>query len=116
MSSRQKEIARYLEEHPNQEFTSAQLQSALGIKLNHNVTGVAPKVKALLPGVTYSLNRWKYVAVAHAFRGQGTTCEGRLQIILRGPKGSGKSLVAKLLKAVLPFVMVDEIEILIEKE
>lgn len=113
--SRPKDIAHYLEQHPNEEFTTRQLESALGIKLNHNVTGVAPKVKALLPGVTYSLNRWKFVP-AHAFRGQGTTCEGRLQIILRGPKGSGKSLVSKLLKALLPFVMVDEVEIIIEKE
>lgn len=49
------------------------------------------------------------------FRGQGNTCKGRLTITLSGPKGSGKSLVAKLLGLILPLTPVHEVEIVVEK-
>jgi pantothenate kinase-related protein Tda10 len=49
----------------------------------------------------------------NSFRGQGTKCKGKLTVTLSGPKGSGKSLVAKVLRVILPLLMVDEIEIVI---
>lgn len=51
------------------------------------------------------------MAKKNSFRGQGTKCHGKLTITLSGPQGCGKSLVAKVLRALLPFLMVDEIEI-----
>jgi pantothenate kinase-related protein Tda10 len=49
------------------------------------------------------------------FRGQGKLCTGRLTITLSGPQGSGKSLVEKILRAILPLTPVAEVEILKEK-
>lgn len=46
-----------------------------------------------------------------AFRGQGTTCTGQLKITLSGPAGCGKSLVAKILKALLPLTPVSAVVI-----
>lgn len=47
-----------------------------------------------------------------SFRGQGNTCAGRLTITLSGPQGVGKSLVAKILKAILPLTPVAEVKII----
>lgn len=51
-----------------------------------------------------------------AFRGQGAKltggCKGKLVIVLSGPHGVGKSLVVKLLKALLPITMVDTVVII----
>lgn len=48
-------------------------------------------------------------------KGQGGTprqqCAGRLKITLSGPAGCGKSLVAKILAALLPLTGVDVVEI-----
>jgi pantothenate kinase-related protein Tda10 len=44
-------------------------------------------------------------------RGQGGTCTGKLVISLRGPQGSGKSMVAAVLKPLLPLLPLDEFEI-----
>jgi predicted ATPase with chaperone activity len=45
------------------------------------------------------------------FKGQGKLCTGKLTITLAGPQGSGKSLVAKILRALLPLTPVNEVEI-----
>jgi len=44
-------------------------------------------------------------------RGQGTHCKGLLSITLTGPAGCGKSLVAKILIALLPLLGVDRVTI-----
>lgn len=44
-------------------------------------------------------------------RGQGTTCRGQLTITLTGPQGCGKSLVAKMLKTLLPLSPVSAVVI-----
>lgn len=46
-----------------------------------------------------------------SFRGQGTTCKGRVTVTLTGPQGSGKSLIAKILEQTLPLTPVDEVVI-----
>lgn len=48
------------------------------------------------------------------FRGQATTCTGCLTITLSGPQGVGKSLVARLLKVILPVMPVNEVVIIEE--
>lgn len=40
-------------------------------------------------------------------RGQKGTCEGTLRITLSGPQGVGKSLVLKVLEAILPLLPLD---------
>ena len=45
------------------------------------------------------------------FRGQGTNAKGELKITLTGPQGCGKSLVAKILIALLPLIGVDVVTI-----
>ncbi len=45
------------------------------------------------------------------FKGQGTTCKGQLTITLSGPQGSGKSLVAKMLRDLLPLTPVNAVVI-----
>lgn len=49
------------------------------------------------------------------FRGQGNTCRGELTIVLRGPQGSGKSLVERLLRALLPLTPVAGVRIVKEQ-
>ena len=44
-------------------------------------------------------------------RGQSTLCVGELTITLEGPDGAGKSLVAKLLKVILPLTPLAEYRI-----
>jgi len=49
------------------------------------------------------------------FKGQGAStkaCKGTLTITLSGPKGCGKSLVEKILRALLPLTGVDSVEII----
>lgn len=45
------------------------------------------------------------------FKGQGTTCKGQLTIRLEGPQGCGKSLVAKMLRDLLPLTPVNAVVI-----
>lgn len=44
------------------------------------------------------------------------TCAGRLTITLSGPAGCGKSLVAKILKALLPLTAVDEVVLIEDRD
>lgn len=50
-------------------------------------------------------------ATSKELRGQGTKCKGLLTITLSGPQGSGKSLVFKVLAALLPLLMVDRVKL-----
>lgn len=113
--NREDVIGELLTTFPGVNFTDAELERRLGINLNHNVLGVLTKTITKYSGVSRSPLSKKWVfrrpspPAPAAFRGQGGKCKGQLTITLSGPQGSGKSLVAKLLKALLPLTIVDAV-------
>ena len=46
------------------------------------------------------------------FKGQGSLCMGTLTVTLSGPQGCGKSLAAKVIKALLPLTPVNKVQII----
>jgi len=56
----------------------------------------------------------KTTKITGQFAGQGTLCNGTCTITLSGPQGCGKSLITKVLKAVLPFTPIDAV-VIVEK-
>lgn len=106
-------IAEYFSKNPNARLTHDQVESRFG-KLNNAYKNVERWAAHFLPGVSRADDgSWSFKAptAPTAKRGQGGTCTGKLVISLRGPKGSGKSMVAAVLKPLLPLLPLDQFEV-----
>jgi hypothetical protein len=106
-------VAEFFESSPDSTLTDAEVERTFGA-FNNARKDYERWAAHFLPGVTRdTFGMWSYAAPP-TLRGQGKLCKGRLTITLSGPKGSGKSLVEKILRAILPLTPVNEVEIIKE--
>lgn len=121
-------VYNFLKQIRNNDVAEEVLQTAIKHAFNHaapDVLRAAIAAAGSAGKVTRTRNRvgryvWRFTPSATAtivpkvaqvveteqLRGQGTLCKGALVITLDGPQGSGKSLVAKVLRALVPFLPV----------
>lgn len=133
MDKKNEKLKTYFRKNPNVALSNSVVAGGIGLAWADQITGKGLNksarrrfreisVELASEGVlTYDGSTWRFDTKQRpqrtklrngaptVLRGQGYSCRGILEIHLRGPKGSGKSMVAKILGNMLPLTGVDEV-------